>query len=269
MGAYRRTPIRALEREADVPPLAEYIEAATRQRAVKSADHPVTRKIQKALKQVYDDCTRNRKRRRKRNLEQILSSQDDTRRRALLLVEQRQAQQGRQRRRQQRHRSVTVSQSLLAEAWQAKWQKEADKPARREATWKDPWKDKPLLLYSGLSKAEATALFLLRTEVIGLNDWLARARVPDVDPMCPCGQYRQTVNHILHFCPLYRIQRARLQSKTANLRPGDALGDAKTAAAVAKWFVKLGVLSQFNVARDLQEEDTSGWTAPRPLRGSW
>jgi hypothetical protein len=29
------------------------------------------------------------------------------------------------------------------------------------------------MLYAGLSKAKATALFLMRTEVIGLNAWLA------------------------------------------------------------------------------------------------
>src|SRR3954452_21201433 len=57
-------------------------------------------------------------------------------------------------------------------------------------------------LYEGLSKAEATALFLMRTEVLGLNAWLASVQVPDILPRCPCGWNAQTVRHVLIHCPL-------------------------------------------------------------------
>ena len=45
---------------------------------------------------------------------------------------------------------------------------------------------KAIELYDGLIKAEATALFLLQTEIIGLNTWLLLVFVPDILPSCEC-----------------------------------------------------------------------------------
>jgi hypothetical protein len=64
------------------------------------------------------------------------------------------------------------------------------------------------LLYDGLLKHEATALFLLRTEVLGLNAWLASVGVPGIDKRCSCGWPAQTVRHILLFCPNHADSRA-------------------------------------------------------------
>lgn len=67
-------------------------------------------------------------------------------------------------------------------------------PCISAATWRTPWTQDPRKLYAGLSKAESTALFLMRTEVIGLNAWLAAIQVPGVTPTCPpCGWQAQTV----------------------------------------------------------------------------
>ena len=55
-------------------------------------------------------------------------------------------------------------------------------------------------LYRGLRKAEATALFLMRSEVIGLKDWLTRVGVPNVIRRCDCGYPAQTVRHVLLQC---------------------------------------------------------------------
>jgi hypothetical protein len=271
MGAYKRTTIHMLERESDIPPIQKQIEMLAMQRAAKTQDHPVTRQINTALQKVYTDCVqRSRKAgrgKRARIPPRIWTTQVIARQRAKdLIAAGADITGGGQPR--QRRRPEKLVQDTLRSQWQRNWENEAAKPGRREATWKDPWRFKPLHLYNGLKKHDATALFLLRTEVIGLNDWLARIRVPDVDPMCPCGEFRQTVNHVLHFCPRLRAQRAQLQSLTGNLRPGDALGDAKTAAAVAQWFVRVGILGQFRVARDIQGEDTSGWAPPEPLKRS-
>ena len=48
-------------------------------------------------------------------------------------------------------------------------------------------------LYDGLMKAEATALFLLWTEVIRLNIWLLLVFIPDILPRCECGWRAQIV----------------------------------------------------------------------------
>jgi len=43
--------------------------------------------------------------------------------------------------------------------------------------WKTLWGKPIILLYKGLIKVEAIALFLLRIEVIGLNTWLTSVSV--------------------------------------------------------------------------------------------
>src|SRR3954452_10241593 len=53
---------------------------------------------------------------------------------------------------------------------------------------------KPL---QGLPNHRATALMLLRTEVIGLNAWLVSVRVPGVLSYCYCGWHAKTVRHIV------------------------------------------------------------------------
>ena len=41
-----------------------------------------------------------------------------------------------------------------------------------------------LPLYEGLTKAESTVAFLLQTEIIGLNAWLASIHIPNITPQC-------------------------------------------------------------------------------------
>jgi len=84
--------------------------------------------------------------------------------------------------------------------WKKRWVRAA------EATWNTPWEMSPLTLYDNLPKHQATALMLLRTEVIGLNAWLASIQVPDVLPRCDCGWHAQTVRHVLLHCPKYGQQ---------------------------------------------------------------
>ena len=70
-------------------------------------------------------------------------------------------------------------------AWiDSEWKKRSDAvTAGKKATvWKTEWRDIPLYLYNNMMKAEATALFLLRTEVLGLNCWLASVGVQGVLP---------------------------------------------------------------------------------------
>jgi hypothetical protein len=51
----------------------------------------------------------------------------------------------------------------------------------------------------------------LRTEKIGLNDFLFTRRVPDVSsPCCNCGERRQTVAHILLCCRTHKDLRNRI-----------------------------------------------------------
>jgi hypothetical protein len=64
--------------------------------------------------------------------------------------------------------------------WKQRWEKTAQ--GKRASTWHTPWGTPTIPLYKGLNKAEATALFLLRVEVLGLNAWLTSVQVPDILP---------------------------------------------------------------------------------------
>jgi len=69
--------------------------------------------------------------------------------------------------------------------WRQQWQVKAKN--RTETTWKTPWGKPIILLYEDLIKVEAIVLFLLCTEVIGLNAWLASVRVLGILPWCKYG----------------------------------------------------------------------------------
>ena len=78
----------------------------------------------------------------------------------------------------------------------AEWRKETKGRATYRHT---PVPTKKILqLHEGLSKRESALLVQLRTEKIGLKDFLFQRKMPDVpSPRCECGERRQTVAHIL------------------------------------------------------------------------
>jgi len=147
--------------------------------------------------------------------------------------------------------------------WKRRWQRKAKN--RREATWNTPWEQSTLKLYSDLPKHQASALFLLRTEVIGLNGWLASINVPGIDAKCGCGWATQTVQHVLSICPLYTAGRADLVRRTGTEGMGRLLSTPEKAQATARWFIQQEILQQFNLAKEIEEEETGELTPFRPL----
>ena len=76
--------------------------------------------------------------------------------------------------------------------------------------------DPPTLLFTnralkrheGLTKAQSSLLFQARTGDIGLRDYLFRVKVPEVNtPYCKCGERRETVEHLVVWCPDPPLQR--------------------------------------------------------------
>jgi hypothetical protein len=60
MGAYERTPVAAIERESEVPPLDLHIRSQTARWAADTVTAPVTRDINNALKAVWKAASRRR-----------------------------------------------------------------------------------------------------------------------------------------------------------------------------------------------------------------
>src|SRR5947207_5776995 len=150
--------------------------------------------------------------------------------------------------------------------WKRRWQQKARN--RREATWKTPWEQSTLKLYSDMPKHQASALFLLRTEVIGLNGWLASINVPGINARCSCGWQTQTVHHVLMLCPLYSDGRAELVRRTGSEEMWKMLSTPEKAQATARWFIQQGILQQFNLAKEIEEEDTGNHASFKPLEGA-
>jgi hypothetical protein len=87
--------------------------------------------------------------------------------------------------------------------WQASWAAESKGRAVRRHT---PMPTKKVLqLHADLSKAESALLVQMRTEKIGLKDFLFNHRVPGFhDARCHCGERRRTVAHVLLSCRNYK-----------------------------------------------------------------
>ena len=147
----------------------------------------------------------------------------------------------------------------LADLWKGRWQQESIKTSRSATIWLDDWTEQPLRLYDNLPKHEATALFLLCTEVLGLKEWLARIGVPGVTPMCPCGTGRQTIRHLLAFCPEQIQPRANLLLRTGTTELQEILTNKKMVKAAAQWLLETNTLEQFRIAKEIACEKTGDW----------
>ena len=118
----------------------------------------------------------------------------------------------------------------------------------------------------GLPKHRATALTLLRTEVLGLNAWLAQVRVPGITPHCQCGWHSQTIRHVFFGCTRHNAAEVVREARTDNL--AKILSTKAGAHAAVRWFVRTGLLQQFQVAEEIDAEDIEEYN-PFPEPNRW
>jgi hypothetical protein len=288
-GGYRRTPRAALERETRIPPLDVYSESVAMNRALKDKDSKVTEEIRRAVETIWETENPPQTNRRqgrgrpRRDRQRPPTSPEKALQRAIEIEMEMQGYRASQAQRvgdRRRRRGTTgrrgaegPNQPMRAsksgiddwaeQVWKRRWQQAARN--KRATTWNTPWKQNTLKLYSDQPKHQATALFLLRTEVIGLNAWLASVNVPNIRPECGCGWQAQTVRHVLAMCPLYSNARAEMLRQTNGEAGVKLLTNPAHAQIVARWFVKQGVLSHLNTAREIDEEDTEEHTPFQPL----
>lgn len=261
-GGYKRTPRAALEKETNVPPIDLAAATQARLSALRTAGYPVENSIQTASARVW----RRLRPRNRRNSELPRLVREKTGEDANAYAE---AERSRERtaREQQRNRRGTAYLSREAavrkaarEEWRERWEKA--KATRRgnnlPVTWTADWKHDTHTLYAGLTKAEATALFLMRTEVIGLNAWLAGIGVPNTSPLCACGQHAETVRHVLLHCRRY--ERERLIQDCETQRIDEILSRPAAAKHAARWLVAREVLEHLRLAKEIAEADVSAYT---------
>ena len=102
---------------------------------------------------------------------------------------------------QKRKKPVTSIKAWLSHQWRLRWDKY--RKNKYPLVYHSALNIKPLLkdLHTGLSRVKSSILTQLRTEAIGLNDFLAARNVPNITPECKCGWIRQTPKHIIVHCP--------------------------------------------------------------------
>lgn len=137
----------------------------------------------------------------------------------------------------------------MAESWQAETR-------GRTSFRHTPLPTKKVLqLHQGLSKRYSALLVQLRTEKIGLKDFLFHRGVPGTtDPIYECGEGRPTVTHILLRCrKLKDLRRQELSYLPGQMDLRDILGKRKSAIKAIKFVEQTRILGQFRI----EEEQTT------------
>ena len=108
----------------------------------------------------------------------------------------------------------------------------------------------------------------IRTGRIGLVAFLNKARVPDFpSPVCQCGRARETAQHIIVHCDRFTAARNKLADpRTGGVDLKSLLSSAAGAQRLAKWFIQLSILPQFQLAGELiyGEEQPDSHEDPAP-----
>ena len=125
--------------------------------------------------------------------------------------------------------------------WKDRWEK--SKKGRVIALYHPQPTPKALQLYKNRTKPFSSILIQLRTGKIGLNDFLHRARVPNIEALCECKEEEETIGHFLFKCPRWREQRTLLNGlKTVK----EALEGRENSEKVVKYLLATGRLEQFS-----------------------
>ena len=179
-GAYKATPVRALETETHTPPIDLYLDGRLAAFKDRLANSQVGRSIQEACRVIQRRLRNKKGRRRGYRPIPSLASDEWARTRSLDLGE------------------PTEGKRVL-EAWTRRWQASARSDAwDRVLRPPDP---KVLKLHSGLRKAESSALVQFRTGCTGLAYFLYKARVPEVvSSLCSCKNSSKMLKHMLIHC---------------------------------------------------------------------
>ncbi|KAJ6436234.1 reverse transcriptase [Purpureocillium lavendulum] len=131
--------------------------------------------------------------------------------------------------------------------WTTQWA--AEKRGRTTFRYTPKPTKRVLRLHDGMNKRQSALLVQMRTEKIGLNDFLFNRRVPDAtDASCPCREGRQTVSHVLLRCRKYRqLRRQELGHLPGRHDLRGILNERKAAAKATRFMELTEILGQFRI----------------------
>ncbi|KAI7191628.1 hypothetical protein KC316_g5942 [Hortaea werneckii] len=116
------------------------------------------------------------------------------------------------------------------------------------ATWTQGLRTK-----ENLTRAESTFATLLRTEHVGLDDYLCRRRYHGYPKPDCSGWPRQTPKHIILFCTAHASGLADMLAEAKTTDYTKLLSTSAGLRAMTKWFLQRDVLAQSSLARTMDE----------------
>jgi hypothetical protein len=254
-GAYRATPVRALETETFVPPLDLYLNGRVAQFERRIEESGMGQLIRDSCASI---ARKLRNRRRHYTMPQAHNNETTERIKRWLATDAVNADR-------------KIIQTTIAKEWKERWQREVDKSrARHRGRAGEPADEPPtnerLKLHDGLHKAESSLLVQMRTGKIGLRAFLFERRVPDVmTPVCVCGDGRETARHVAAYCQLEEATRRELPFAMRTHRDFEAaVRDPTRAAYLTRWFMRRQRLGGYRVA--LQIADSEELVVAPPAR---
>jgi hypothetical protein len=255
-GAYRATPVRALETETFVPPLDLYLNGRVAQFEGRLEESGMGQLIRDSCAVI---ARKLRNRRPHHTMPQTYNSETTERVKRWLATDPENADR-------------KQIQATIVKEWKERWQREVDKSrARHRGRAGEPADEPPtrerLKLHERLHKSESSLLVQMRTGRIGLRAFLFERRVPDVmTPVCACGDGRETALHVAAYCPLEEATRRELPFVMRTHRDFEAaVKDPTRAACLTRWFMRRQRLGGYNVALQIADSEELV-VAPRARR---
>jgi hypothetical protein len=244
-GAYKATPVRNLETESFVPPIDLYLNKRRADFISRMEATGKARIVRETCRALGSHLKRRQRRRPAREADQ---SQDDISTASTWATTW--------------QAGADSTRDAMLRDWKDRWQRQSASRHRGRALWvREPadinpqFSKKALARHKHLAKHESSMLTQIRTGKIGLNAFLYKCNVPGVTPECACGEAPETARHLLIDCRAASISRAELPAMRTTRDFQDQAGDPKAAAKLAKWMLRLGRLSQYDLAVQLAEEE--------------
>ena len=152
----------------------------------------------------------------------------------------------------EKHTKATTER--IKERWDSKWKTYQNCIPRPTEAQLGSLSRTRLKIHNNLMKAESALTTQIRTEKIGLANFLFNRRVPGVmNPACSCGWQKQTAKHIILHCRLidgrYEVLK---QIGTNDYRT--IMSSSKMLKKLTTWIIKANLLTQFSLASQLLYE---------------
>lgn len=157
---------------------------------------------------------------------------------------------------------VTVEE-VLAKEWENRWKRQVEGRPRRIADEGSPdqlFTAKTLQKHQDLTKAQSSLLVQARTGSIGFRDFLFKQNVPIPTPYCSCGEGRETVEHLVIWCPIppkprtWPTREIRTHRDLSLVLRGEGSWNLWLLKKVLGWLMGSGRLVEYKLARRLELE---------------